>query len=121
MLDKNIDDYIMTATVNGEMEVKILNKIKNQMEDSIEQYKSAGRMDLVENEQRQLNIVKEYLPEEASTEDVVKCAENVCNHIIAENGGLSMKDMRNVLAGVQIQYPTASGSVVSDVVKRLQC
>ena len=50
-------------------------------------------------------------------EDIAKLATYTCDKLIAENGGLSMKDMKQVLSIVQARYPTASGKVVSQIVK----
>ena len=40
---------------------KILLKMADQRKDSIRQYTAAGRMDLVESEEKELNIISEYL------------------------------------------------------------
>lgn len=98
-------------------EVKLLLKMQSQREDSIEQYKAANRMELVEQETAELEILKSYIPEQPTDDDIAKLATHTCDKLIAENGGLSMKDMKQVLSIVQGRYPTASGKVVSQIVK----
>lgn len=98
-------------------EVKLLLKMQSQREDSIEQYKAANRMELVEQETAELEILRSYIPEQPTDDDIAKLATYTCDKLIAENGGLSMKDMKQVLSIVQGRYPTASGKVVSQIVK----
>jgi len=98
-------------------ELKLLLKMQSQRQDSIEQYKIGHRPDLVEQETAELTILNKYIPAQASDEDVQRETENICEHLIAENGGLSMRDMKQVLSLVQAKYPTATGKVVSQVVK----
>ena len=44
-------------------EINILLKMKSQREDSITQFKAAGRNDLAEKENKELEILKKYIPE----------------------------------------------------------
>lgn len=122
----NVLRAIKTVLVNFEKEgktlteadeIKLLLKMKTQRQDSIEQYKTAGRHDLVEAESKELNILEAFIPEQPTDEDIAKFATYTCDKLIAENGGLSMKDMRQVMSLVQSKYPTASGKIISDVVK----
>ena len=122
----NVLRAIKTVLVNFEKEgntlteadeVKLLLKMKAQRQDSVEQYELAGRHDLADAETRELAVLEAYIPVQPSDEDIRKEAENVCDHLIAENGGLSMKDMRQVMSIVQGKFPTAPGKIISDVVK----
>lgn len=54
--------------ITDSVEIKILSKMITQRQDSIEQYKKAGRQDLVDKEQAEINIIREYLPEQPSEE-----------------------------------------------------
>ena len=84
-----------------------------QREDAINQFSKANRMDLVENEQKELNIIKEFAPKEISEEDIINETERIINTF----GNITMKDMKNILTEVQKKYPTANGKIVSQVVK----
>ena len=99
--------------LNDIMEANILTKMIAQREDAINQFTKANRFDLVENEQAELSIIKEFAPKEASEEDIV----NETNRIIESIGVVTMKDMKTILSEVQKTYPTANGKIVSQIVK----
>lgn len=96
-----------------QIEANVLMKMVSQREDSIAQFTKANRMDLVENETKELNIIKEFAPKQVSDEDIVAETEKV----ISAMGTVTMKDMKNILAEVQKTYPTANGKIISQVVK----
>ena len=95
------------------IEATILTKMVAQREDSINQFTKANRFDLVEKEQAEWSILKEFAPKEVSEEDIIAEKEK----IIANMESVSMKDMKNILAEVQKTYPTANGKIVSQIVK----
>ena len=96
------------------IEASVLMKMVSQREDSINQFKQANRMDLAENEQKELDIIKEFAPKQVSDEDITIETEKV----IANMGGtVTLKDMKNILAEVQKVYPTANGKLISQIVK----
>ena len=99
--------------LNEATEANILLKMMAQREDAIKQFTQANRLDLVENEQNELNILKEFAPNEASEEEIIAETER----IISTMETVSMKDMKNILTEVQKKYPTANGKIVSQVVK----
>jgi uncharacterized protein len=73
--------------------IAVLDKLSKQHRDSIAQYENAGREDLVEKEQFQLNIVQEYLPSALSDEEL----SQLITDAISETGGSGMKDMGKVM------------------------
>jgi uncharacterized protein YqeY len=100
--------------LNETIEASVLMKMVSQREDSINQFKQANRMDLAENEQKELDIIKEFAPKQVSDEDITIETEKV----IANMGGtVTMKDMKNILTEVQKVYPTANGKLISQIVK----
>lgn len=99
--------------LNEQIEANVLMKMVSQREDSIAQFTKANRMDLVENETKELNIIKEFAPKQVSDEDIIAETEK----IISVMGTVTMKDMKNILAEVQKIYPTANGKIISQVVK----
>lgn len=72
----------------------VLDKLAKQYRDSIEQYRQAGREDLVEKETRELNIITEYLPEQLNETDL----ESLVRKAIDESGATGMQDMGKVMA-----------------------
>ena len=106
--------------VDDAVETKILLKMIDQRKDSIEQYIKGGRKDLADNEQKEIDIIKEFIPEQPTEEDIEKYTEECITAFIEQNDSdylISMKDMRAILSMVQEKYPTASGKIVSNVLK----
>ena len=89
-----------------------------QREDSVTQYFSAGRQDLVDKESAELAILKEYIPKQPSEDDIIELTKKVISEFETSNGRkVEMRDMKSILAEVQKTYPSANGKVVSGVVK----
>ena len=102
---KNAKEYDQAA------ELKILNKMRKERLDSIEQYKSAGRSDLVLLETKQLEVLDKLLPK-APTEEDVK------NYLITHFPiPCSKKEMGNIIKSIKLAMPLADGKLVSDIVK----
>lgn len=98
-------------------EVKILMKLKSQREDAINQFKSANRIDLVENEQNELNILMEYIPKQPSEDEIKEYTQSIIDRLKTTNGSITMKDMKSILTEVQQKYSTVNGKIVSECVK----
>jgi len=99
-------------------EVKLLLKMVTQREDSIEQYKNGGRQDLVDKEQGELDILKEYVPKQPTEEDIAELTKKVIADFEIANGRKAeMRDMKTILGTVQATYPNANGKIVSELVR----
>ena len=72
----------------------ILDKLAKQRNESITQYKSAGRDDLVKQEQFELDIVHQYLPEPLSEIEIARLVEQAFIDVDAK----AMSDMGKVMA-----------------------
>jgi len=94
---------------------KLMRSLVKQRRDSIEQYEKAGRQELVDKEQAEIDIIETYLPKAASQEEI----EQVVAAVIAETGASSIKDMGKVMKAAQaaLAGKNADGRVVSEVVK----
>lgn len=104
--------------IKPEDEAKLLMKLATQRKDSIEQYKQGGRQDLVEKEEKELDIISEYLPKEPTEEEITKLVKETIAKIEAENGAkIEMRNMKDVMAAVKQVYPTVDGKLVSGIVK----
>ena len=93
--NKEIDQREEGAeTVLSEQDqLAVLRKQVNQRKDSIEQYEDAGRDDLVEQEQAELEVLNEYMPAALSDEEL----EEILREIIEDVGAESMADMGAVM------------------------
>lgn len=71
----------------------VLDKMVKQRRESISQYKDAGRNDLMEQEEYEVTVLKDFLPE-ALTDDEI---EQMIAKAVEETGASSIKDMGRVM------------------------
>lgn len=101
-------------TLTQEQEIEVLTSLAKQRKDAVEQYRSAGREDLAEQEAQELAIIEEYLPAQLSDAEI----EAVLDEIIAQSGASSPKDMGKVMGPAMKQLKgKADGSKVQSMVK----
>ncbi len=91
----------------------ILDKMTKQRKDSLAQYESAGREDLVAQEAFEIGLIKEFLPTGLTQDELAVLIETA----IADSGASSMKDMGRVMAILkpQIQGRADVGAVSGQV------
>ena len=77
----------------------LINLIK-QRKDSIEQFQKAKRDDLIKNEQSEIEIINEYLPQQKTQEET----EKIINEIITTNNLESIKDMGKLMSIIKNDY-----------------
>lgn len=116
--------YILAAVKNAEIDARgsgaeadpeaALRKLAKQLNDAIDQYKAAGRQDLANREGAQLAVLKRYLPEELSDDEL----QALVDRAIVETGASSPRDMGKVMPVVLREAAgRADGRRVSDAVK----
>ena len=92
----------------------VLQREAKKRQDSINQYGSANRQDLVDEEQAELEILEEYLPPKLSDEDLDKLVAQA----IQETSATSPAEMGKVMQAVmKLTGAGADGKVVSEKVK----
>ncbi len=79
--------------------IAILDKMVKQRRESIAQFKTAGRDDLVKQESFEIDIIQEFLPQALSEEEV----DDIVNKAIEQTGASSIKDMGKVMGLVRPQ------------------
>ena len=95
--------------------IVILEKMIKQRKDSITQFEAAGRKELAQKEKDEILIIKEFMPEQLSTEEVIK----LVNKVISETNAQSMKDMGIVMGKLkELTSGKADSGVVSSEVKK---
>jgi len=119
---RNIQVAVKDIEVNERRDVtdtdleNIMMKYCKQREDAMAQFKDAGRDDLVEKEKAELVIVKAYLPEPMSDEEL----ESIIKEVIAQTGASSMKDMGKVMGAAKKAIGSkADGGRINICVKSL--
>ena len=94
----------------------ILGKYLKQREDAKKQFEEAGRDDLVAKEEAEIAIVKAYLPEPLSDEEL----KNLVKEIAKELGATSMKDMGKVMGAIKSKVGSrADGGKVNKIFKEI--
>lgn len=79
--------------VNDELLTEVIAKEIKTRNESIKEFEKGGRTDLVEKTQNEVEVLKKYLPEQLSEEEVDKIIEEAFNEVKAE----TMKDMGKVM------------------------
>lgn len=116
--------YLLAAVKNAEIDARgtgkaadadaALRKVAKQLADAIDQYQAAGRNDLADHESAQLDVLKRYLPQEMSDDDL----QAAVSAAIAETGATGPKDMGRVMPVVLAKAAgRADGRRVSGAVK----
>lgn len=99
-----------------EDEIKLLTGAAKKRKDSIEQFRNAGRMDLVENEEAELKVLEEYLPKQLSEDEI----KTEVKKIIAEVGAKGKEDFSKVMpAAMKTLKGKADGNLVRKIVESL--
>ena len=93
-------------------EIQILRKLVSQRNDAAKEYVAGGRNDLAENELREAEIIKEFLPAEVSREAIEKAARK----LITDK---EMRLMGTYIKELKVLFPGADGKVLSEVVKEI--
>tara|TARA_B100000678_G_scaffold289960_1_gene301748 strand:- start:405 stop:854 length:450 start_codon:yes stop_codon:yes gene_type:complete len=112
---------LLAKTDNGqqelteEEEVKLVQKLVKQRKDSAQLYREQNREDLAEPEEKQVEVIAQFLPEQLSEAEIEARVEE----IIAKTGADGMKDMGKVM-GVASQELAgkADGKTISVIVKK---
>lgn len=99
--------------LTDEVVITVLKRQVKQRNDSIKEYSDLGKTETVEDLQKEIAIINDYLPEEASSEEI----EKVINEAFQELNPSSMKEMGLVMKYVTEKLKNADMSKVSNLVK----
>lgn len=99
---KNADiEARTTGKPLGDAEVlSILQKMVKQRQESVELYKKGGRDDLVKQEQEEIVIIQNYMPQPMTEAEMTAAIDAA----VAETGAASMKDMGKVIGVLRSKY-----------------
>ncbi len=91
-----------------------IQKEAKQRRDSIEEFTKAGRQELADKEQKELELLQKYLPEQLGEEGIKKFVEGA----ISATGASSMSDMGKLMGALMPKIKgKADGNLVSKIVK----
>lgn len=110
---REIDNRI---TLNDDDIIEILTKLIKQRKDSIQQFSAAGRSDLADIEQAEIEALSTFLPKALSNDEIM----DMVNNAISEVDATGMQAMGQVMAKLKPQMVgRADMSSVSGIVKSL--
>lgn len=109
-----VDERIV---IEDERAIAILSKMVKQRQDSISEYQKANRQDLVDQEQFEINIIKEFLPAPLSDAEISQLIQSA----IAASGAKAMQDMGKVMAILkpQVQGRADMGAISGKIKEHL--
>ena len=104
---------------NDEDIKKLLKKMIKQRSESIDIYKKNSRKDLLEVEQKESEILSDYLPKQLSEEETKK----ICTQTASKLGANSIKDMGKVMGELKKQYADSldfakAGSLLKELLNK---
>ncbi len=92
----------------------VLDKMQKQRRDSISQFDEAGRQDLADQERQELEVIKTFLPQALTEEELA----GLVDQAVSESSAQSMQDMGKVMGILKPQIQgRADMGVVSKLVK----
>lgn len=110
------EELAKKSQLTDEEVLEVVSSEAKKSKEAIEAFKKGGRADLVGKEKAELEILKKYLPEQFSEEEIKKLVQEA----IAKVGASSPKDMGKVMAELMPQVKgKADGNTVSKIVKEL--
>lgn len=109
-----MDKSGMNREMNEDEEIQLLSRQAKMRKESIDMFKDAGRNDLVDKEQAQLDIINEYLPKQMSSDE----AGVIVDNILKETGITEQKDFGKLMGEVMKQLKgKIDGKIIQDLVK----
>lgn len=104
------------TTLDEKAEIGLLQRLQKQRKESASIFREQGREELANEEEAQLKIIEQYLPQPLSSSEL----EALINEVIDQTGATGMADMGKVM-GVANQKVAgrAGGKEVSDTVRRI--
>ncbi|MCA1031801.1 GatB/YqeY domain-containing protein [Bacillus timonensis] len=103
------------SELTEEEELTVLSRELKQRKDSLHEFKNAGREDLVDKIQSELDILSVYMPEQLSEEQVTE----IVKQTITEVNAASKADMGKVMGALMPKVKgKADGSLVSKIVQQ---
>jgi len=100
------------APLDAEEELAVLTREVKKRQESIEDYRRANRQELLDDLEREIEILKKYLPEQLSEEEV----ESMVRDAIAKAGAESKRDLGKVMG---MLMPRVKGKADGNVVRRM--
>ncbi len=100
--------------LHDDEELQVLQRERKRRQEAAEGFRAGGREEQAEAEERELDVLEEFMPEPLSEEEL----EEIVDDAIAEVGATNVRDIGRVMADVMPQVSgRADGSAVSQLVR----
>lgn len=97
-------------------EIKLIQKLVKQRQDSLDIYEKQGRDDLAVTEREEIEVLQRYLPKQLSAEEL----KPIIQEIISQTGASGMKDMGKIMGMASAKLAgQADGKTISSIVKEM--
>ncbi|MBO1512264.1 MULTISPECIES: GatB/YqeY domain-containing protein [Metabacillus] len=101
--------------LSEEEDLTVLSRELKQRKDSLQEFKNADRLDLVEKTQAEIDVLVDYMPEQLSEEEV----SEIVKQTISEVNASSKADMGKVMGALMPKVKgKADGSLVNKLVQQ---
>lgn len=103
------------ADIDDKAIISLLSTLVKQRREAADLYRKGNREELAEKEEKEIELLKKYLPEAISDDELVKIVALAAGEV----GASSLADMGKVMKAVMAKVAgRADGTVVSDLVKK---
>jgi len=115
LLEKQVEKR-PSGGMTAEDEISVLISASKKRKEAIEIYREKGRSEAAEQEEKELQIIQEYMPKQLSPTEI----EDVIKNVIKLTGASSAKDFGKVMPQVMKELKgKADGKLVQESVKKL--
>ena len=102
--------------VSEEKELSLLQKMMKQRRDSLDIYQQQNRMDLVQKEHEEMDVIEKFLPKQLTADEL----RTELQQVITETGATSPADMGKVMGAANKKLAgRADGKTISAMVKEM--
>lgn len=98
--------------LDSQEELAVLSREVKRRQDALVEFKKSGRQDLVDNLQHEIELLKKYLPEQLSEEDLKEMVRSA----VSESGAATKQDMGKVMS---LLMPRVKGRTDGAVVRKM--
>ncbi len=117
--DRDIDERSKGRDgISNDEIMAVLAKMIRQREDSASIYEENGRLEMADQERKEIDVISEFLPEQMCEEDIEAC----CRQVIEQTGAQGLRDMGKCMGALKARYAGQmdfgkASSVVKEMLK----
>lgn len=98
--NKEIELRTSNKEMNDDVILSLIQKLIKQTKDAIEMFKTGGREDLVEKNEKEISILTQFLPKQLTTDEI----DDILKQEIETNSITSIKDMGKLMGVLKSKY-----------------